>query len=82
MRHIHMSVADADVLGLKNGDRAAVAVIRNNRRVIFGDVVVRVSPAFRLELHLDTDEANAAGLQSGDEVLLAELEVGASLGGR
>jgi len=33
-------------------------------------------------LHLDTDEANAAGLQSGDEVLLAELEVGASLGGR
>jgi propanediol utilization protein len=82
LRHIHMSVADADVLGLKNGDRAAVAVIRNNRRVIFGDVVVRVSPAFRLELHLDTDEANAAGLQSGDEVLLAELEVGASLGGR
>jgi len=82
LRHIHMSVADADVLGLKNGDRVAVAVIRNNRRVIFGDVVVRVSPAFRLELHLDTDEANAAGLQSGDEVLLAELEVGASLGGR
>ena len=82
LRHIHMSVADADVLGLKNGDRAAVAVIRNNRRVIFGDVVVRVSPAFRLELHLDTDEANAAGVQSGDEVLLADLEVGASLGGR
>ncbi len=82
LRHIHMSVADADVLGLKNEDRVAVAVIRNNRRVIFGDVVVRVSPAFRLELHLDTDEANAAGLQSGDDVLLAELEVGASLGGR
>jgi acetate kinase len=80
LRHIHMSQTDADVLGLKDQQQVAVAVIRNNRRTIFGDVVVRASPAYRLELHLDTDEGNAAGLSSGDEVLLAELAIGAALG--
>ncbi len=80
LRHIHMSQTDADVLGLKDQQQVAVAVIRNNRRTIFGDVVVRASPAYRLELHLDTDEGNAAGLNSGDEVLLSELAIGANLG--
>lgn len=79
LRHIHMSLTDADVLGLKDQDQVAVAVIHRNRRVIFGDVVVRASPAYRLELHLDTDEGNAAGLSSGDEVMLAELVIGATL---
>jgi acetate kinase len=79
LRHIHMSLTDADVLGLKDQDQVAVAVIHKNRRVIFGDVVVRASPAYRLELHLDTDEGNAAGLISGDEVMLAELAIGANL---
>jgi acetate kinase len=79
LRHIHMSVTDAEVLGLKDQDRVAVAVIRNNRRTIFGDVIVRASPAFRLELHLDTDEGNAAGLISGDEVMLTDLSIGANL---
>ena len=79
LRHIHMSLTDADVLGLKDQDQVAVAVIHNNRRMIFGDVIVRASPAYRLELHLDTDEGNAAGLNSGDEVMLAELAIGANL---
>lgn len=75
LRHIHMSPADADVLGLKNHDEVSVVVVAGNRRLIFGDIVVRVSPAFRLELHLDSDEGNAAGLQSGSEVLLAEIDM-------
>ena len=79
LRHIHMSPADADVLGLKNHDRVAVAVASSNRRLIFGDVAVRVSPTSRLELHLDADEGNAAGLHSGEEVVLAEINVGASM---
>lgn len=79
LRHVHMSPADADVLGLKNHDRVAVAVTTRNRRLIFGDVAVRVSPAFRLELHLDADEGNAAGLHSGEEVVLAEINMGASM---
>ena len=74
LRHIHMSPADADVLGLKNHDEVAVVVMAGKRRLIFGDVIVRVSPAFRLELHLDSDEGNAAGLTSGAEVLLSAID--------
>jgi acetate kinase len=74
LRHIHMSSADADVLGLKNHDEVAVAVMAGKRRLIFGDVIVRVSPSFRLELHLDSDEGNAAGLRSGAEVLLSAID--------
>jgi acetate kinase len=73
LRHIHMSPADADVLGLKNGDKVAAVVTAGDRRMVFGDVVVRVSPAFRIELHLDSDEGNAAGWQSGTEVMLTEI---------
>jgi acetate kinase len=65
LRHIHMSVADAAVLGLKDQDRVAVAVDGSGRRLVFGDVVVRVAPNYRMELHLDTDEGNAAGLSAG-----------------
>jgi acetate kinase len=75
LRHIHMSPADADVLGLKNHDKVAAVVVAGDRRLIFGDVVVRVSPAFRIELHLDSDEGNATGLQSGSEVMLTELRL-------
>jgi acetate kinase len=83
LRHIHMSPADADVLGLKNRDRVEVAVESKDRRLIFGDVVVRVSPDYRLELHLDTDEGNAAGLQAGEDgLLLSPTEGRAVLRGR
>jgi acetate kinase len=73
LRHIHMSPADADVLGLKNHDRVSVVVAAGDRRLTFGDIVVRVSPAFILELHVDSDEGNATGLPSGADVLLAEI---------
>lgn len=75
VRHIHMSPADADVLGLKNHDRVSVVVDAGNRRLTFGDIVVRVSPAFILELHLDSDEGNATGLNSGADVLLAGIGI-------
>lgn len=70
LRHIHMSPADAAVLGLKDQERVEVAVESHGRRLIFGDVIVRISPDFRLELHLDTDEGNAAGLHAGEDGLL------------
>jgi len=69
-RHIHMSPADAQRLRLRDHDIVRVAVNVRGRDLIFGDVVVRVSPDYRLELHLDTDEANAAGLITGDPVRL------------
>lgn len=75
LRHIHMSPADADVLGLKNHDQVSVSVAAGNRRLTFGDVAVRVSAEFKLELHLDSDEGNATGLQSGAEVLLTGIDI-------
>jgi len=65
-RHIHMNPEDAERLGLRHGATVSVRVDSNGRDLIFGDVAVRVAEDFRLELHLDTDEANAAGVCQGD----------------
>jgi len=62
VRHIHMSPADAQRLGVQDRQRVSVAVDSEGRDLVFQDVVVRVSPDFQLELHLDTDEGNAAGV--------------------
>jgi propanediol utilization protein len=68
--HLHMSPGDADRLGLAERDRIDVVSESDARRILFRDVPVRVSADYRLELHLDADEGNAAGLASGDYVLL------------
>ena len=60
-RHIHMTPADAERLGVKDNQVVAVKVGGNGRELIFGEVVVRVSEKFALAMHIDTDEANAAG---------------------
>ena len=70
LRHIHMSPSDAVRLGVHDRDMVEVAVRNGERDTVFGDVVVRVSPDYRLELHLDTDEGNAAGVRPGDTALL------------
>jgi acetate kinase len=69
-RHIHMNDADASRLGVHDHDVVAVKVDSDGRDLVFSDVTVRVSPSFNLELHLDTDEANAAGLKQGEFVVL------------
>jgi acetate kinase len=69
-RHIHMNPADAERLGIADCDTVSVRIDSNGRDVTFDDVSVRVSPAFTLELHLDTDEANAAGVAADS---IAEL---------
>ncbi|MEF3089391.1 phosphate propanoyltransferase [Raoultella scottia] len=60
-RHIHMSPLDALILRVAHGDRVSVAIEGNDRRLIFDNVAVRVAAEMRLEMHIDTDEANAAG---------------------
>ena len=70
LRHLHLNPATADVLSLKDKDRVELSIATGPRRMTFSDVLVRVSPAFRLEFHVDTDEANASGLRTNDEVLL------------
>ena len=59
-RHIHMTPADAEAMGLKDKDIVSVKVESDGRTTIFCDTVVRVSPKFALAMHIDTDECNAA----------------------
>ena len=58
-RHIHATTKDASELGVSNGEIVNVEVKSEGRSLIFGDVVVRVSPSFKLAMHIDTDESNA-----------------------
>ena len=66
-RHIHMNPEEAQRCGLAHGQVVSVRIDSDGRDLTFGDVVVRVAPDFHSELHLDTDEANAAGVVNGDE---------------
>lgn len=70
-RHIHMSPEDGARFGLKDNDYVTVDAF-GERRTRFFDVQVRVDPNFRLEMHLDTDDANAAGLANGAKVAIVK----------
>ena len=65
-RHIHMTPADAETFGVTDKQVVCVKLDTPDRSLIFGDVVVRVSPKFALAMHIDTDECNAAN--AGSEV--------------
>ena len=65
MRHIHMTTADADRMGLVDKQVVSVKVPSNGRALVFGDVVVRVSDKYALAMHIDTDESNAGGVAPG-----------------
>lgn len=64
-RHIHATPKDAEALGVKDKEIVNVKVESAERSLIFGDVVVRVSPKYALAMHIDTDESNAAGVTPG-----------------
>ncbi len=66
-RHIHMSPSDAVSFGICDGDTVTVDV-NGKRRTTWYDVQVRVNEAFRLEMHVDTDDANAVGIGNGFKV--------------
>lgn len=69
LRHIHMPDTLADKWGLSNNQMVKVETC-SERSVIFDNVQVRVSPNYVLEMHVDTDEANASGIKSGDKVFV------------
>ena len=61
-RHIHMTPEDAAAYGIADSQIVSVKIPSEGRALIFGDVVARVSPSYKLAMHLDTDEANAASI--------------------
>jgi propanediol utilization protein len=70
LRHVHMTPADAASIGVDDGDRLNAVIPTHPQLMIIQDVLVRVSPDYRLELHLDRDEAHTLNLKSGDQVEL------------
>ncbi len=66
-RHVHMNPDQARAYGVKDHDVIQVGVT-GDREMTMGDVIVRVSPSYELDMHIDTDEANAAGLNSDSVV--------------
>ena len=65
---IHMSPLDAAIFGVTQGETVKVGIEGTDRKLIFDDVCIRVAEDMRLEMHIDTDEANAAGIDGGQAV--------------
>lgn len=69
LRHIHMTPRQAEAMGVWDKDIVEVETF-GERRGVFGDVLIRVSDQFSLEMHVDVDEANACALNNHDYVLI------------
>lgn len=70
-RHIHMTPNDAMAAGVHDGDMVSVKA-DNERGTIFNHVKIRVDESFTLEMHIDTDEANAAKIATGQTVTIVK----------
>ena len=68
-RHAHMSFADANAFGVRDGDRMSLR-IGGRCGVILQDLLVRADATSKLEVHIDTDEGNAADLDNATSVEL------------
>jgi acetate kinase len=72
-RHIHMSPEDA--MNFRVRDKYVVRVrVEGERELVYGDVVVRVNPNYRLAMHIDTDEGNAANVRTGMIGYIEEIQ--------
>lgn len=69
LRHVHMNPGDASYYGVRNGDKMLLKV-ESGCPMVFDNVVARVDPAFKLEVHIDTDEGNACDLPNARSVEL------------
>jgi len=74
-RHIHMHSDDAKQFDVNDKDEVSVAIVGGERDLIFGDVLIRVKDSYALEMHIDTDEANAAELGRGATGELRDSDV-------
>jgi len=71
-RHVHMSPEDAAHYGVKHLDKITLKVTSSGCTTRFDDLLVRVDPSFKLEVHIDTDEANACDLEHASKVELVK----------
>jgi propanediol utilization protein len=69
-RHAHMSPAEAKFYGVKHLDKITLKVTSQGCTTRFDDLIARVDPSFKLEVHIDTDEANACDLERATKVEL------------
>ena len=69
-RHVHMSPSDAKFYSVKHLDKITLRVTSDGCTTRFDDLLVRVDPTFKLEVHIDTDEANACNLERASKVEL------------
>jgi len=74
-RHIHMHSNDAEHFKVQDKDEVSIAIVGGARDLIFGDVLIRVKDSYALEMHIDTDEANAAELGRGATGALQHADV-------
>ncbi|CAM3361406.1 phosphate propanoyltransferase [Marinicrinis lubricantis] len=70
-RHIHFHTSDAEKWGIQ--DKQVLRVqLKGERPLTFDDVIARVSDSYALDMHIDTDEANAAGVKTGDTAVILD----------
>ncbi len=81
-RHIHMTPKDAEIFGVEDRDIVDVKINSEERSLTFGNVLIRVSPKYKLEMHIDTDEGNAAEIQRGATGVLLSTDSEARLSRR
>ena len=72
-RHVHMSPSDAKFYGVKHLDRITMKVTSPMCNTRYDEMIVRVDPSFKLEVHMDTDEANACDLERATKVELTKI---------
>ena len=72
-RHVHMGPTDAAYYGVRDGDRMALRVHSGSCSTTFENLIVRVGEKIKLEVHLDTDEGNAADLDHAEAVELVKM---------
>lgn len=73
-RHVHMSVSDLDRLDVANGEMMELRVTTDDCSMIFEDVKVRASEGIKLEVHIDTDEANACNISNASKLELLKVD--------
>ncbi len=66
-RHVHLHPDEAKLLRVQDGDEVPVEIPHGDQGLVLYNVLIRVAPSFHAEMHIDTDEGNAAGVQPGSK---------------